>query len=225
MLRVFFSPMNHGNGIPALWRKWPRPILAAGLGTALCLTAFAGLAGAQRDARVLHRNLPELVGDSYTIVLGRVVSVKAEPHPQLQNLQTLVVTLQVSEVWKGQAGSTFTFRAFVSHPLDFKEKLGYAGDQDVLLMLTRPSDIGLSSPAGLEQGRFRVSTDAHGNRTVVNGLNNAGLFRNVQKTAPKLDAQLAALPARQLLTQHASGPIAFDDFKTIVQTLVAGSQQ
>jgi hypothetical protein len=189
------------------------------------LVSLAMPAAAQRDARVLHRNLAELVGDSYTIVLGRVASVKAEPHPQFQNIQTVVVTLQVSEVWKGQAGSTFTFRAFVSDPLDFRGKLGYAGNQDALLKLTKPSDIGLSSPAGLEQGRFRVNTDAYGNRTVVNGLSNTGLFRNVQKTSPKLDAQLAALPARQLLTQHASGPITFDDFKTIVQTLVAGSQQ
>ena len=206
-------------------RKTARRMCVRGVALLVGYVLLAMPAAAQRDARVLHRNLSELVGDSYTIVLGRVVSVKAEPHPQLQNLQTVVVTLQVSEVWKGQAGSTFTFRAFVSDPLDFKGKLGYAGNQDVLLMLTKPSDIGLSSPAGLEQGRFRVTTDAHGNRTMVNGLNNAGLFRNVQKTAPKLDAQLAALPARQLLTQHASGPILFDDFKTIVQTLVAGSQQ
>lgn len=191
----------------------------------VCLAFLTIPVAAQRDARVLQRNLAELVGDSHVILLGRVTSVKAEPHPQFQSIQTIVVTLDVKEVWKGQAGSTYTFRAFVNHPLDFKQKLGYGDGQDVLLMLTRPSDIGMSSPAGLEQGRFRIQTDASGNRTIVNGLGNAGLLRNVQKTAPKLDAQLAALPARRLLTQHASGPIGFDDFKTIVQTLVAGSQQ
>lgn len=206
-------------------RKTERRLCARTVALLVCIVLLALPVAAQRDAKVLHRNLSELVGDSYTIVLGRVVSVKAEPHPQYHGLQTIVITLQVAEVWKGQAGATFTFRAFVSDPTDFKQRLGYAGNQDVLLMLTKPSDIGLSSPAGLEQGRFRVVTDAQGNRTVVNGINNAGLFRNVQKTAPKLDAQLAGLPARQLLTQHATGPIAFDDFKSIVQTLVAGSQQ
>ena len=206
-------------------RKTARRICVRRVALLVCLFALAMPLAAQRDARVLHRNLAELVGDSYTIVLGRVTGVRAEPHPQIPNLQTVVVTMQVSEVWKGQAGTQFTFRAFVSHPLDFKEKLGYGDGQEVLLMLTQPSQYGLSSPAGLEQGRFRIQTDAKGNRTIVNGMNNAGLFRNVQKTAPKLDAQLAALPARQLLTQHASGPIAFDDLKTIVKTLVAGSQQ
>lgn len=197
---------------------------ARGVALLVCLVLLAVPVAAQRDAKVLHRNLSELVGDSYTIVLGRVVSVKVEPHPQLQNLQTVVVTLQVSEVWKGQAGTTFTFRAFVNHPLDYKEKLGYAGDQDVLLMLTKPSDIGLSSPAGLEQGRFRVVTDAQGNRTVSNGMGNAGLLARVDKTAPKLASQLSNLSARQVLTQHRAGPISFDDFKIIVQTLLANQQ-
>lgn len=205
-------------------RRARRRMGVRGIALLVGLVLLAGPVAAQRDARVLHRNLSELVGDSYTIVLGRVVSVKAEPHPQVPQLHTVVVTLQVSEVWKGQAGSTFTFRAFVNHPLDYKEKLGYAGDQDVLLMLTKPSDIGLSSPAGLEQGRFRVVTDTQGKRTLTNGLNNAGLFHNVTKSAPKLDAQLAGRPARQLLTQHKSGPIAFDDLKAIVQNLVAGAQ-
>lgn len=224
MLRVFFSTMIRVNAVPALRRKWRIRVLAAGLGAALGLTVFAGHVGAQRDARVLQRNLAELVGDSYTIVVGRVTSVRAEPHPQIPDLHTVVVTLQVSEVWKGQAGRQFTYRAFVNHPLDYKEKLGYGDGQEVLLMLTQPSQYGLSSPAGLEQGRFRIQTDAKGNRTIVNGVNNAGLFFRVAKSAPKLDAQLAGLPARQLLVQHKGGPIAFDDFKVIVQNLVAGSQ-
>ena len=205
-------------------RKTARRMCVRGVALLVCYVLLAMPAAAQRDARVLHRNLAELVGDSYTIVLGRVVSVKAEPHPQFENIQTIVVTLQVSEVWKGQAGATFTFRAFVNHPLDYKEKLGYSGDHDVLLMLTKPSNIGLSSPAGLEQGRFRVSTDAQGNRTVSNGMGNAGLLARVDKTAPKLASQLSNVSARQALAQQSAGPISFDDFKSIVQTLVANPQ-
>ena len=206
-------------------RKTARRMCVLGVALLVCLVLLPMPAAAQRDARVLHQNLADMVAEAQTIVLGRVVSVKAEPHPEFENLKTIVVTLDVQEVLKGQATRQLTFRQYVSHPLDFKGRLGYSSGQEMLLLLIKPSQFGLSSPAGLEQGRFRVNTDAYGNRTVVNGLNNAGLFRNVQKTAPKLDAQLAALPARQLLTQHASGPISFDDFKTVVQTLVAGSQQ
>ena len=206
-------------------RSTTRRSLFMALALALCVVLLAVPTSAQRDARVMQRNLAQLVGDSYTIVVGRVVAVKAEPHPQYNNINTVVVTLEVSEVWKGQAGKQFTFRAFVNHPLDFKEKLGYADGQDMVLMLTQPSDIGMSSPAGLELGRFRVMTDPSGNRSVVNGMGNAALFYNVQKTAPKLGEQMAGLPARQLLTQHKNGPISYDDFKSVVQTLIAHPQQ
>jgi hypothetical protein len=196
----------------------------------LCLASLLGLAlladaaWAQRDALVLQRNLAELVSDAHVILLGRVTNVKAEPHPQYKGIQTVVITLQVAEVWKGQAGPTYTFRNYAGDPQDFKQKLGYGGGQDVLLMLTQPSNIGMSSPAGLEQGRFRVFSDAEGNRFIVNGVNNAGLFRNLQKTAPKLDAQLSGQAAQQVLTRNRPGPIAFGDFKTIVQALLSDNQ-
>jgi hypothetical protein len=190
----------------------------------MAITLWAAPLAAQRDARVLHRNLSELVGDAHVILLGRVTSVKAETHPQFQNIQTVVVTMEVSEVWKGQAGKSYTFRLFVNNPLDHKEKLGYGDGQDVLLLLTKPSDIGLSSPAGLEQGRFRVSTDAAGNRFVSNGLNNAGLLARMDKTAPQLAGQVSGASARQVLAAQRPGPIALDDFKQLVQALVANAK-
>ena len=191
---------------------------------AVALLTFAAPLFAQRDAKVLHRNLAELVSDSYTIVLGRVIAVRAEPHPQFNNIATVEVTLQVKEVWKGQAGQQFTFRAFVNHPLDYKEKLGYSGEQDVLLMLTKPSNIGLSSPAGLEQGRFRVQTDVSGKQMAINGLGNAGLMARVNASAPKLSGLLGNVPARQLLSSTQAGPISLDDLRVLVQTLVANPQ-
>jgi hypothetical protein len=221
MMRPFLSQVNRVNQVGVLPPKWRMTILAVGLCSALCLTLLAGPLLAQRDARVLHRNLSELVNDSATIVLGRVTSVKSEPHPQFQNIQTIVLTLQVAEVWKGQAGSTLTIRMFVNNPLDYKEKLGYSGDQDMLLMLTKVSDIGMCSPAGLEQGRFRVLTDAQGNRTLVNGMGNAGLMFRMDKTAPNLGKQLTDVSARQAVAQPRPGPIPFAQFKQIVETLVA----
>ncbi len=197
---------------------------AGGVAFLVFLALLAVPVEAQRDAKVLHRNLSELVGDSYTIVVGRITSVRAEVHPQIPQLHTIVVTMQVTEVWKGQAGAQFTFRAFVNNELDYKEKLDYGDGQEVLLMLTQPSQYGLSSPAGLEQGRFRIQADAKGNRSLANSLNNAGLFNRISKTAPKLDEQLAGLPARQLLATQKGGPISFDDFRTIVKALVANSQ-
>jgi len=203
----------------------PKSALAAMLlALLLAVLLAAPPLDAQHGARVLHRNLAQLVGDSHVIVIGRVTSVRPEVHPKYSNLNTVLVTVDVSEVLKGHAGVQYTFRLALLHPTDFKTKLGYAGGQEVMLMLTQPHpETGFSSPAGLEQGRFQIVTDASGSRVAVNGMNNAGLFRNIAKVAPKLDANLAGMPARQLLTQHNSGPIAYDQLKSVIQTLVASS--
>lgn len=205
------------------WQRYAPP--ARGIVLCLMVAALAAPAAAQRDAKVLQRNLPELVQDAHTIVVGRITRLQAEPHPQIPQLMTVVVDLSVSEVWKGTAGKRFSFRAFVNHELDYKEKLGYSRGEEVLLMLTRPSQYGLSSPAGMEQGRFRVRVDATGRKTAVNGYNNAGLFFRARQTAPKLDADLAGLPARQLLVRHSSGPILLDDLRLIVQKLTSSSER
>ena len=78
------------------------------------------------------------------------------------------------------AGRQFTFRVFVDDSLDEQASLGYRVGQQVLLFMTQPSQIGMSSPAGLEQGRFRIQQDGQGNRVAVNGMSNLGLFRNVR---------------------------------------------
>lgn len=44
---------------------------------------------------------------------GNVASVVLEPHPQFANLQTVVVRIAVATTFKGQAGSTLTFRQYV----------------------------------------------------------------------------------------------------------------
>lgn len=195
---------------------------------ALCiwlLSLAAPSAAAQQNALTLERNLAELVSDASLIVAGRVLSVKAEPHPQLNNIHTVVVTLQVSDVLKGQAqpDSEYTFRLFANDPQDFKIKLGYAPGQELLLMLTRPSQYGFSSPIGLEQGRFRITKDEQGKRTMVNGQNNYGLFARISEKAPKFESKLSP-QARQLVAEHRGGPIAYDQLKAMIQILVNNPQ-
>jgi hypothetical protein len=178
---------------------------------------------AQRNARVLQRNLADLTQDAYTIVAGRVTSVRSEAHPQFANIHTVVVTLSVSEVWKGHAYGDFSFRMFVDDPLDQQTDLGYKPGQEVLLFLTKPSQYGLSSPAGLEQGRFLITKDAQGNRFARNGVNNFGLFAKIDQKAPTLKSRLTP-QARQVASDQTKGPITYDQLKEIVLALLAGSR-
>ncbi|MFQ5812620.1 MAG: hypothetical protein ACE5I2_05445 [Anaerolineae bacterium] len=193
-----------------------RTVFLFSLGLLLLLSAQP--AQTQRGALILQQNLAELVEEAETIVVGHVLSARAEKHPQFKNLNTVVVTLRVSDVWKGAPGPTFTFRQYVWDIRDVGTTLGYGKGQEVLLLLIKPSRYGLSSPAGLDQGRFRILRDRQGKRFVVNGYQNRGLFRGVSAQARQKGIDLSSGPAR-LVETHQRGPVALDQLKTLVQQL------
>src|SRR3954470_8265241 len=122
----------------------------------LLLLLVATSANAQRGALTVHRSLDALTERSETIVRGHIVSAKTEPHPQFQNLQTVVVEMSVESVLKGTAGKTFTFRQYIWDVRDKYNAAGYGKGQELLLLLNPVSEYGLTSPTGLEQGRFRI---------------------------------------------------------------------
>jgi hypothetical protein len=126
-------------------------------------------------------------------------------------------------VWKGQANQQFSMRLFVDDPVDLQTNLGYKPGQDVLLFMTKPSEFGMSSPAGLDQGRFVIRRDAQGNRFATNGVNNLGLFAQIDQKAPNLKARLTP-QARQVATEQKGGPISYDQLKEMVAVLQGSAQ-
>ncbi len=196
----------------------------------LVVLALAWLSGAapalaQHHELVLHQNLAQLMAEAHVVFHGRVTEVRTEKHPQFTALDTLVVTLEVKEVFYGKAGATYTFRQYLSAQQDVISKLGYQAGQEYVLMLIKPSQYGLSSPAGLEQGRFRVHRDAQGNVQLVNGFGNAGLFYRMEKHVPEgFAAQLDPAVAR-LLTEPHKGPISIAKFRELIRGLAAARQR
>src|SRR5262245_1602236 len=67
---------------------------------------------AQTAPLTVPMNLARLVDESQNVVLARVASVRVEPHPQYQNLNTVVVTLDVAEPLKGSPGRQLVFRQY-----------------------------------------------------------------------------------------------------------------
>jgi hypothetical protein len=138
------------------------------------LVAISSLA--QRGAVVHPADLADLTNRAQTIVRGRVVSARLEPHPQFKNLQTVVLTLAVKEAYKGNPGSTMTIRQFVWDIRDKMDSMGYRKGQEYILFLNPTTRYGLTSTTGLDQGRFRISTDSAGNEVVANSAGNYGLL-------------------------------------------------
>lgn len=173
---------------------------------------------AQRGALTVPRNLNQLTDRASDIVRGTVVSARVEKHPEFTNLDTVVVTLRVRETLKGQAQGTFTFRQYIWDIRDAQDAAGYAKGQDMLLLLIAPSAHGLSSPAGMDQGRFRIERDRSGREMALNGTGNARLFEGLSAAAEK---EGVAFTSKQtsLVAQHRKGPVEVGALTALIRDL------
>ncbi|MBX3703242.1 MAG: hypothetical protein KF822_05670 [Steroidobacteraceae bacterium] len=188
----------------------------------LALMAMLGLpvtAPAQEGALTLPRNLEQLTDRAATIVRGHVASSHVELHPTLRGLHTVVVTLTVRETLKGLPSQSFTFRQYV---WDIRGRHGqtvYRKGDELLLLMIEPSEYGLSSPAGMGQGMFRIARDAGGREVAVNGHANARLFDGLAPAQSQKGAALTAA-SRQLVGTHRQGPIEASRLTAIIRELV-----
>lgn len=175
-------------------------------------------ASSQSKAITTSRNLAQLVSESQQVVQGWVTSVNLQPHAQLHNLLTVVVAIQVEDTLKGDAAKTFTFTQVVIDKVDQRQTMGYRVGQHLLLLLIKPSVYGLSSPAGMEQGRFRIQTTSDGKLLATNGLANAGLFRG-------LDSELQAKgikpapEAQTMIAKGAVGALPLEQLKSLIRAM------
>lgn len=203
-------------------RRVGKPYLCPLLLVASLLAAYSPCFG-QRGALSVHQNIAELTQQASTIVRGQVISARVEPHPELTNLSTLVVTMRVASTLKGHADSTFSFRQFIWDIRDKYEFGGYQKGQQILILLNPVSSYGLTSPAGMEQGRFLITKDDHGNNLAANSFANVGLFADVETKALSAKVQLSPA-ATTIVRQHVRGPVALDQLETIIRQFAGTSK-
>jgi hypothetical protein len=172
----------------------------------LAVSLAAAPAFAQRGAMTVPRNLDQLAERANTILRGTVISAHVEKHPELTNLDTVVVTLRVRETLKGDAQGTFTFRQYIWDIRDRWDAAGYRKGQDLLLVLNAPTRYGLTSPVGIEQGRFRIRPDGKGGLLALNGTGNVHLFDGVAASVAGKGVALTESQAG-LVAKHRGGPV------------------
>jgi len=147
-----------------------------------------------------------------------VVTAVVEPHPQFSKIHTVLVTVRVEESFKGTPGATFTFRQFIWDARDRLDAAGYRKGQHLLLLMNRASPIGLTSPAGIEQGRFRILRDSAGREVAINGAANRGLFVNLAAQLNKKGVRLSAEMSR-VIAEQPTGPLRVDDLRQLLREL------
>lgn len=132
---------------------------------------------------------------------------------------TVVVTLQVEETLKGETLETLTFRQAVIDKRDQQEQMGYHVGQHVLLVLMKPSKFGLTSPAGMEQGRFQIESPGAGKLYAANGLRNAGLFRGLDSQL-KVKAIHVTPEVHEMITKSGVGSVSLERLKSLIRAIV-----
>jgi len=167
-----------------------------------------------------NANIVELLSQSNDIVVGKVEAVtdgigeRGIPYTE--------VTLKISESIRGDRSGIYKFRQFglLAPRLteDGKRKLmpsptgfpTYTPGEDVALFL-RPSAAwtGFRMPAGVTGGKFTIAAGR-----MENGMENAGLFHNVQ-----VDRGVVTERDKRLLAT-ASGPLNPDAFLSFVRRAV-----
>ena len=188
-----------------------RRLTASAMAVVLCSSAL--------PAQIMVRqvNLTYLTQRADVIVQGRVRSVHYEPLPGYPNIRTVRVTLDVQDMIRGPAGATYTFREILLGPRSREGKRIYRTGQSLLLFLPSPSQYGLSSPIGVEQGRFHIAQEGKGKATIANEYGNAGLFKNVEKEANKAGIKLTR--SQSLTAAVESGPVDLGEFVSLVRRL------
>lgn len=189
----------------------------------LVAAACVAPAWAQSGALTVPRNLDQLTDRAALIVRGNVISARFEKHPELTGLDTVVVTLHVKKTLKGETGSRFTFQQYVWDIRERAKSGGYQKGQELLLLMIAPSRYGLSSPAGMNQGAFRIYRDHTGKEVAVNGIGNARLFNGVNESLAKRGLALSPKHA-SLVVKHRMGPVSASDLEGLIRELAQGSE-
>jgi hypothetical protein len=188
----------------------------------LALAAVA-LAGTRAMAMSLvEQNVIDLLRASDAIAVGTVE--KLTDGFDDRGIPYTEVTLKVSESIRGALPVTYTFRQFglmTARPSEDGKRImmpapegfpRYASGEHVLLFLyPQAKRTGLRTTAGLLQGKFTL-----GPGFAVNGMGNAGLFRNVG-----LDQRVLADSDKRLLATQ-SGPLNPDALLSFVRRAVNG---
>jgi hypothetical protein len=184
----------------------------------IALALFFVTSPLQAQFLVRPVNLAYLSQRADVIVQGRVANAVHESLPGYPNIPTVKVTLKVENMMRGPTGNTYTFReVFVGLRARVGGK-GYTPGQQLLLFLTAPSKYGLSSPVGIEQGRFHITRYPGNSPTIINEQSNIGLFRNVAEAA-----RIAGRPLTESQLRIASsekGPVQLNEFISMVQSLM-----
>jgi len=174
----------------------------------LILSALLACPALAHATSVRPLELEELVKQSHQIFVGRVVDVQ-QGTLSGTGFNYIEYTFSVDEWVKGGSSRTVKVRQ-LARPMVIPGLPSYKKGQDLLLFLHRASEIGLTSPVGMQQGYYPVVRAANGEKTVRVGTMVPSVIRL------RSQARGATAPAANT-TPSDSVPLA--DFLSIIKQI------
>jgi hypothetical protein len=196
------------------------------------------LAGAAQAQALIHKNIEALVREAETILVGTCVSANEgiDTSYDIGPLGYVEYVFSVEEWVKGGVAGSYTKVIRQPRPLadgpfaglasfqnlaisaSFAQTPSYTPGQRYTLFLYTANEWGLTAPVGSIQGVFTFTKDAEGESCLVNGINNLGLFQNVDIT--RSDAHMNSMASAQARTLESNHPVRVASLLSTARSLM-----
>ena len=175
-------------------------------------------------ATVLPLGLERLHGDAKLIFLGECLTNSVQLDQQSGRVVTYT-TFEVLETYKGNLGRSHTIKQIGGNLPEAGLSVKIPGvpqfeaGKRYVVFLPPASDLGFSSPVGLNQGMFTLKTDARGVQTASNGRDVGELMENIPNKMPsRVASKLSTLSKKELpANAKARAEIHLDDLRIILR--------
>lgn len=184
---------------------------------------FLTLAASAHAAMVLPLGLDNLHGKAKLVFLGECLSNSVAMDSQSGRVATYT-TFAVLENFKGSAGATHTIKQVGGNLPGASLQVRVSGvpqfevGQRYVVFLPQVSELGFSTPVGLGQGVFKVTSDkATGAQMVSNGRDVGELMENIahSKLPGRVADMLRAMPSKEVPAQaRARAVMHLDDLRS-----------
>lgn len=167
------------------------------------------------NGTVMAINLEKMTNTAGKVFAGRCVEVRKGVHPQYQKVKVTFVTLEVSDVLKGDVKPEHTFMQF-GHGNEIQYMPEYKKGEESFLFLYPESPYGFTSPVGAQQGLFTITTDSDtGKRKIIGALSTSDLLKDVDKKYTEL-----AGDGNETATQTGNNLTDYETFSNIVKHII-----
>jgi hypothetical protein len=179
---------------------------------------------------VLQLNLKQLTSLADRVFVGQCLEVKQGRDRNGRPVQ--FVTYEVRETLKGNHEDRVTFKQLVVPPRgDEGEGIGvttvmtdlpdYKVGEENVIFLSAPSELGLTAPIGLKQGKFTIMKGSAGKKQVINGVRNRGLMQGL-KGSPALKSLSLTSQEKRLLSSRGE-KLPLEEFVSLVKKIAEES--